>query len=158
MPKQILVPSTGKLKPQAYPGREPGDPALIFDIEIPVRFNLTSPVDAELFPGRGPVAQVSLEAVDLGVSDWRDLAGKDIDMEGNFEPSDASIYLGGVHNQVLLHRIRFGKPRGQKIRADIDLELDFRCVNPRPRELKPSLRVHWEIDLKVISEDEDEDE
>lgn len=158
MPKQILVPLTGNLKPQAYPGREPGDPALIFDIEIPVRFNLTSPVDPELFPGRAPVTRVILEFVDLGVSDWRDLAGKEVAFGEDFEVSDAAIYLGTVHNPVRLHRIQFGKIRGQKLRADIDLELDFRCVNPRPRELKPSLRVHWEIDLKVISEDEDEDE
>jgi hypothetical protein len=157
MSKQILVPLTGELHPQACPDPDPGEPVMLFDIEIPVRFDLASPVEPGLFPRPEPVARVSLEDVDLGVTDWRELAGKDVSFPPDLDQSDAAIYLGGVHNPVRLHRIRFGQLLGRAIRVGIELEFDFRCVKPRPPELEPVLRVHWEIDLVVIEEDEDGD-
>jgi hypothetical protein len=156
MSKQTLKPLTGTLRPTPYPDAEPGEPAMLFDIDIPVRFALRSPVAPGLFPRPEPVAHVSLEDVDLGVSDWRDLAGKEVAFPRELDQSDAAIYLGGVHNPVRLHRIRFGRARGRALRAEIDLGLDFRCVNPLPPELGASLRVHWKIDLKVLEEDEDD--
>lgn len=155
MSKQILTPTPGGLRPEAYPDPQPGEPTLAFEIEIPVRFALTSPVEPGLFPRREPVARVSLEDVDLGVSDWRHLAGKDIAFPPELDQSDAAMYLGGVHNPIRLHRIRFGDINGQTVRAGIDLEFDFRCVNPRPPELEPSLRVFWEVDLEIVAEDDD---
>src|SRR5262249_25790388 len=87
--KQTLKPLTGTLRPPPSPAPEPGEPALLFDIDIPVRFALRSPVAPGLFPRPEPVAQVSLEDVDLGVSDWRDLAGKEVAFPRELDQSDA---------------------------------------------------------------------
>ena len=46
---------------------------------------------------------------------------------------------------------------GDTIRADIDLGFNFRCVNPRPPELEESFRVHWEVELTVIAEADEEE-
>jgi hypothetical protein len=153
---RVVVPLKGELRPQQCPDPEPGEPVLVFDIEIPVHFALTSPVEPGLFSGRKPVARVSLEEVDLGVSDWRDLTGMEIAIPPELDQSDAAIYLGGVHNPVRLNRIRFGAIRGRAIRAALDLEIDLSCVNPRPPELGALLKEHWEIDLEIVTEDDDE--
>ena len=152
MSERILTPLPGELRPRAYPDPEPGEPTLVFDIDIPVRFALTAPVEPGLFPRREPVARASLEDVDLGVSDWRHLAGKDVVFPPDLDQSDAAMYLGGVHNPIRLHRIRFGGIDGQAVRARIDLAFDFLCVKPRPPELEPSLRVSWEVDLEIVAE------
>jgi hypothetical protein len=148
----VIVPLRGELRP--YSASEPGEP-VAFDIEIPVRFNLPSAVEEGFFPRREPLAHVSLEEVDLSVSDWRDLPGKEIAFPPELDQSDAAIYLGGVHNPVRLHRIQFGAIRGRTIRAVFDLELDLRCVNPRPPELRPSLREHWEVELELVTEEDE---
>jgi hypothetical protein len=153
MSKQVLVPLGGRLQPQVW-DPDPDDPEVLFDIEIPIRVDVSSDVDREFFAHPDRTTVVSLEDVDLGVSDWRQLPGKDVVFPKDQE-LDAAVYLATVHNPVKLRRIRFGKADRRSIRAGIDLEFDFRCVNPRPPELRRSFRVHWEIDFEVVADDED---
>jgi hypothetical protein len=151
MSDPVLVPLGGRLLPQAFPKAVSADPVLLFDIEIPIRVAVSSPVGPAFFPRRP--TRVSIEDVDLGVSDWRQLSGKDIAFPASAE-WDAAVYLATVHNPVKLRRIRFGRAGEQTIQALIELELDFRCVKPRPPELESSLRVSWVIDFEVIRGEE----
>lgn len=137
MSERVLWPLGGELRPRPYPDPEPGDPLLLFEIEIPVRVILSSPVAPAFFPRSEPTTRVSLEDVDLGVSDWRQLEGKVVTFSEDPE-LDAAVYLATVHNPVRLHSIRFGAAGAASIRAAIDLGFDFRCVKPRPPELEPS--------------------
>lgn len=155
MTDSIIEPLRGELRPQPYPDPEPGEPVLVFDIEILVRVVLTSEVAPQFFPGSKPHTRFTVEDLDLGVSDWRELAGKEITFSEDDE-LDASIYLATVHNPVTLHRLRFGEPGDNSIPGEIELEFDFRYVKPRPPELEPSFRVCWNIDFRVITEGETE--
>ena len=106
MSVRVLVPFGGELRPRPYPDPEPGDPILLFDIEIPVRVALSSPVAPAFFPRPEPTTCVSLEDVDLGVSDWRQLEDKLIAFPKDPE-LDAAVYLATVHNPVILSCGRF---------------------------------------------------
>jgi hypothetical protein len=155
MSAQVLVPLGGERRPITDPDPEPGEPPLLFDIEIPVRVAGSSPVGPSFFrrPAGPPTTRVSLEDVDLGVSDWRQLAGKDIAFPGGAALDAAAVYLGTVHNPVKLQRIRFGTPSEASIPAVIDLAFDFRCVNPRPPELEALFQVQWDIEFAVVPEE-----
>jgi hypothetical protein len=129
---------------------------LLFDIEISVRIVLSAPVEPGFFPRPNqPTARISLEDVDFGVSDWRQLEGKDIAFPDDQDMDPGAIYLASIHNPVRLQRVRFGVASQTSIRAEIELDFDFRCVNPLPAELEKSFRVLWEIDFEVISEEEE---
>jgi hypothetical protein len=152
MPEEVLVPLGGRLLPRAFPAPEPGDPVLLFDIEIPVRVEVTSPVAPAFFPRPDRTTVVSVEDVDLGVEDWRQLAGREVVLpEG--AGLDAAVYLATVHNPVALRRIRFGPAGERSIPGEVELEVDLRCVKPRPPELARSLRVRWEITFEVVSDE-----
>lgn len=146
MSERVLAPLGGTLRALTY--EEDGRRLVLFDIEIPVRVAISSPVDPEFLPGTRPMA-VEVEGLDLGVFDWRHLAAREVSFPAD---QDGAFYLGGVHNPVEVYRIRFGEVRGDAIRAEIELGFDFRCVKPRPPELEASFRVRWEVELTVISD------
>ena len=155
MPEEVLVPLGGRLLPRAFPAPEPGDPVLLFDLEIPVRVAVSSPVAPASFPRPDWTTVVSVEDVDLGVEDWRRLPGREVVIPED-AGLDAAVYLATVHNPVALRRIRFRSAGERCIPGEVELEIDFRCVKPRPPELARSLRVHWEIRFEVVP-DEDSD-
>jgi hypothetical protein len=154
MSDKVIIPTGGVLRVKSEDDPKTGAASLLFDIEIPVRLELSSEVSRHFFPSAAPVSLVELEDVDLGVSDWRELAGKEAVIPEDEDQSDAAIYLATVHNPVYLYRISFGEPGHRRIPAVIELEFDFRCVNPRPPELEVSFRVRWEIDFEVIEEED----
>jgi len=81
MSDSVLMPIGGELRPQTYQ-------VVLFDLEIVVRVAVTSSVEPEFFPQTRPTT-VDVEDVDLGVSDWRQLA----DREVAFPPDqDAAFY------------------------------------------------------------------
>jgi hypothetical protein len=149
MPNDVIVPLGGRLLLQPYPDPEPGDPALLFEVEIPVRVDVSLPTSSPFFPRPDRTTVVSVEDVDLGVSDWRQLAGREVVIPAG-DGSDAAIYLATVHNPVQLRRLRFGPAGEQSIPAEVELRLDFRYVNPRPPELPEAHDVRWQITFEVI--------
>ena len=153
MPDDVLVPLGGRLIPRAFPDPEPGDPVLLFDLEIPVRIAISSPIAPAFFPRTDRTTVVSVEDVDLGVADWRELAGREVVIPRDAE-LDAAVYLAGVHNPVRLRRLRFGPVAGETISAEVEIALDFRHVNPRPPELPKSLTAHWSVTFDVTPDDE----
>src|SRR5262245_25113843 len=112
MPDEVLVPLGGRLLPQTFPDAEPGEPSVLFEVEIPVRVDVSSPVAPAFFPRSDRTTVVSVEDVDLGVPDWRQLAGREVVIPAGAE-LDAAVYLAGVHNPVRLRRLRFG-PAGER--------------------------------------------
>src|SRR4051812_35752543 len=127
MAEQVLVPLAGELHLCPVVDPEPDEPVLLFDIEIPVRIVLSSPVAPAFFHRPDRTTRVSLEDVDLGVADWHHLAGSDIVFPRDMA-MDAAIYLATVHNPVKLRHICFGPAGESSIGATIDLEIDFCCV------------------------------
>ena len=156
MADAVLVPLGGRLLPQAVPDPEPGEPSLLFEVEILVRIVLSSPVAPGFFPRPHQPdrpAIVSVEDVELGVSDWRQLADREVVIPADAE-MDAAVYLAGVHNPVRLRRLRFGPAGAWSIPAEVELRLDFRYVNPRPPELPKALDVCWQVVFDVVPDAE----
>lgn len=132
MPEEVLVPLGGRLLPQSFPGPEPGDPSVLFEIQITVRVDVSSPVAPAFFRRPDRTTVVSVEEVDLGVSDRRQLAGKTVRIPRD-EEQDAAVYLATVHNPVRLRRLRFGPAGERSIPAEVELAFDFRHVAPGRR-------------------------
>lgn len=149
MEGQILQPIHGTIMLRPCPEAEPDEPTLLFDMEIKIRVALTTEVAPQFFPRSEPITRFTVEDLDLGVSDWRQLAGKTITYTDDDE-LDASLYLATVHNPVTLHRISFGATHDDSISAQIELEFDFRYVKPRPPEMERTVRVVWDMEFQII--------
>ncbi len=153
MSAAVIIPTGGELRERPDGDAKAGVSEPLYDIEIPVRLGFSSPVSPAIYPRGLPATRVIIEDVDLGVPGWRELAGKDVAFDEGYE-TDGAIYLGGVHNQIHLRRLSFGKAGRKRIPCVVELELDFSCVNPRPPELAKSLSVRWEIDFKIVEGEE----
>jgi hypothetical protein len=135
-PVELLVPTGGTLAGFDEDLEAAGDD---FSIEIALE-----PFELE---GEEVETSIRLDAIELDVEHARELEGRTFAFPTNPEEGyvDGSVYLGGAHNPVDVHEIRFGRLRGRTIDAAFRVTLDFEYEGvgfaTTPHELAATLEL-----------------
>jgi hypothetical protein len=158
MAGKAFIPDRGTLTAQVFANpsaRVP--PTLFYDITLPVRVMLPTPIGRPLFPYDEPTTEVQFEFIDLGRVEWRNLPDRKFRFPSgpDDEHPDGGIYLGGTHHSAFLTRLRFGERQGRSLTASLDIEFDLSLLRPLPAGLKPLFSVRWKVSLAVSASELD---